>query len=96
MCEYLKLKTKNWNLKSQHEASRIWKFQNWNVWIGSVNIESWKLKIKNWNLFVKCLEGIKNFEKWNIWILKIKNWNVWILKIESWRLKCLNTKNWSV
>jgi hypothetical protein len=31
MCEYLKLKTKNWNSKSLCETPGIWKFENWNV-----------------------------------------------------------------
>jgi len=33
MCEYLKLKNENENLKSLCEEFRIWKFENWNVWI---------------------------------------------------------------
>ncbi len=40
--------------------------------VGSMNTESWKLKTKIWNPFVKCLEGIWNFENWNVWILKTK------------------------
>jgi hypothetical protein len=31
---------------------------------GCVTIESWKLKTEIWNFFVKCLEGIWNFENW--------------------------------
>jgi hypothetical protein len=35
MCEYLKLKTKNWNSKSLCETLGIWKLKclNLNVWI---------------------------------------------------------------
>jgi len=42
MCEYLKLKTENLNLKSLCEAFGIWKCENWNVWIWMSDY--WKLK----------------------------------------------------
>jgi hypothetical protein len=61
MCEYWKLKTKNWNLKYLCEAFGIWKFENWNVWIGMC--EYLKLKTKNWKLKSLCEAfGIWNFE----------------------------------
>jgi len=62
MCEYLKLKTKIWNLKSLCEAFEIWNFEIEMFEFGCVNIDNWKLKIETWNLFVKSLEGIWNFE----------------------------------
>jgi hypothetical protein len=59
MCEYWKLKTKNWNLKSLCEMSRR-------------NLKFWKLKClnaKNWKL--KCL----NTENWKLKCLNTENWS---------------------
>jgi hypothetical protein len=53
MCEYLKLKTEIWNLKSMWSIwnLKIWKFKclNLDVWI--LKVENWKLKfeISLWN-----------------------------------------------
>jgi len=56
MCEYLKLKTKIWNLKSLCEASKIWKF--WKP--KCLNLDVWILKVENWNLKFEIL-------LWNVW-----------------------------
>ncbi len=62
MCEYLKLKTKNWNLKSLCEVFGIWNFETKMSEFGWMNTKSWKLKTEIWNLFAKCLEEIWDFE----------------------------------
>ncbi len=54
------IKAKNWNLYMKHlEFNHL---KTWMSKFGCVNTESWKLKTEIWNLFVKCLEGIWNFE----------------------------------
>jgi hypothetical protein len=66
MCEYLKLKSENWNLKPL--LKRL-EFENLKIEIslfGCVKTKSWKLKIENWNLFEKCLEWIWKFENLNV------------------------------
>jgi hypothetical protein len=85
MCEYLKLKIETWKLKILCEASGIWKLKIEIFEFGPMNIESWKLKGKIWNFFVKCLEGIWNFENWKLKCLNTKNWK-----------KCLKIENWNV
>jgi len=40
MCEYLKLKTKTWNLKFLCEAFGIWKLK-------CLNLDVWILKVEN-------------------------------------------------
>jgi hypothetical protein len=77
----------------------IWNFKIEMFKFGCVNTESWNLKTNIWNLFVKCLEGIWNFENKKMQCLNTENWNVWILKIEMseyWKLKCLNIENWKL
>jgi len=78
------LKLKIWNFYVKGLEFEILKIEMSKF--GCVNIESWKIKTKIWNLFVKCMEGIWNFENWNVSMLKIENWNVWILKIENWNV----------
>ncbi len=59
MCEYLKLKTKIWNLYVKCLEFEILKIEMFEF--GCDNTKSWKLKTKIWNIFVKCLEGISQF-----------------------------------
>jgi hypothetical protein len=56
MCEYIKLKTKNWNLKSLYEMSR----RNLKFWnLKCLNTEKKCLNTKNWKLDYLNIENKK-------------------------------------